>query len=150
MVVVYPSTAAALTSNRCREPGEWENIHGKRRKLRNRSDIETFMAATDLEDLQMGMWGCYPSMDDPFWEPNRAPPAQQPTPPPPPPPPPTALPTDLIGRSVRGKFPGYGWYSGTVLRVNNGGTKYVVEFENYAEECEYTEKRVRKMLQPVA
>mmetsp|Transcript_47709 Transcript_47709/g.132421 ORF Transcript_47709/g.132421 Transcript_47709/m.132421 type:complete len:160 (+) Transcript_47709:274-753(+) len=132
-----------------RHTGEWENIHGKRRKLCNRSDIEVFMAANDLEDLEMGAWGQFVSMAlHPFWEPDRNHPAQQL--PPPPPPQPATLPTDLIGRTVRGKFPGYGWYTGTVIRINDGGTKYVVEFEDYAEQCEYTEKKVRKMLQPVA
>ena len=103
------------------------------------------MAANDIEDLEMGMWGQFVSMNHPFWEPDLNHPAQQL---PPPPPPPAALPTDPIGRNVRGKFPGYGWYTGTVVRINDAGTKYIVEFEDYAEECEYSEKKVRKMLQP--
>ena len=107
------------------------------------------MAANDLEDLEIGAWGQFVSTAHPFWEPDRNHPAQQ-LPPPPPQQQPVALPTDLIGRTVRGKFPGYGWYTGTVVRINDGGTKYVVEFEDYAEQCEYTEKKVRKMLQPVA
>ena len=147
-MTTQPNTTDSLTSKRTvSDIGEWENTHGKRLKLRTRSDIEVFMAANDIEDLEMGMWGQFVSTAHPLWEPDRNHPAQQL---PPPPPPPAALPTDLVGRTVRGKFPGYGWYTGTVVRINDGGTKYVVKFEEYAEQCEYTEKKVRKMLQPVA
>ena len=129
-------------------PGEWINVYGKKRRLRTRADIEQFMLANDLEDVEIGVWGQHISVHHPFWSPDYDHPAQQLNPPPPPLPPP--LRADLVGRSVRAKFPGYGWYNGTIVGVNDASTKYVVAFEGCPGEEEYAPKKVRKILQPAA
>ena len=127
--------------------GEWTNVYGKRIKVRSPTDIETFMLANDLQDAALGMWGRHFDMYQPLWAPDLAHPAQQRAPPPPPPP--AALRVDLVGKLVRKRFPGYGTYSGTIVRINDSRTKYVIKFDGDPNEYEYDPRQIRKMLQLV-
>ena len=123
-------------------------MNGKRRKLRARSDVEEFMNANDLQDVEIGMWGAFESPFDPFWEPNRNHPAQQRDAPPPPP---AAVTTDLVGRRVRHKFPGYGTYHGEITGVDTTANKYTVVWDETPDvENKYTSAKTKKMLVPVA
>ena len=78
--------------------GTWVNRHGTTRKLRTMADVDTFMAANDLQDVSFGHWGRFHSMDDANWQPNFHHEAQQLVPPPP------VVPlhaSNFIGRRVR-------------------------------------------------
>ena len=101
------------------------------------------MNANDLQNVEMGVWGSFMSMDDLFWEPNLNHPAQQRDPPPPPP---AALSTNLIGRRVSRKFPGYGLYEGAVTGIDHASNKYIISFDGEPGEYKYTKKQTRKML----
>jgi hypothetical protein len=124
----------------------WTNRFGTKFKLRSVADVESFMSACNLQDIQFGQWGQFRTINDPGWHPNVNHEAQQ-----------GAVPTstvvpvttaNLIGRRVHKKFPGYGWFMGTIVGVDYLNAKYHVRFDDDETMYIYSYKKVRSILLP--